>query len=279
MQLVELTENGVSDLLSHIHRQPILQVVHLSTQSTQLTRLALSDGKKFLQTLAPKDLIHRLKIERLALIKVLNSSLEGQYRHKLVFLRDMEKLKSLTYVVGTPTPVSQMTVTAEEEIKERDTEEEVRIGEFKCKQCGETLAAVRAAMPFKLVFRRLTNCSVIGGKRQMETETGIQLLQTVTCICGSEVGVYYLASDTAALRGKYQLHSSAIDIITILDCSDQPYSEDPSPPAEERLDDLILQLQGDVSKVICDFGKRVNFLETAVKRTDQQVRSLRSARK
>ena len=278
MQLVELTENGVSDLLSHIHCQPILQVVNLSTQPNQLTRLALSDGKKFLQTLAPKDLINRLKIERLALIKVLNSSLEGESRQKVVFLRDMEKLKSLTYVVGTPTPVSQMTVTVEEEIKERDNEE-VRIGEFKCKGCGETLAAVRAAMPFKLVFRRLTNCSVIGGKRQMETETGIQLLQTVACICGSEVGVYYLASDTEALRGKYQLQASAIHVITIPDCSDQPHIEDPIPPAEGRLDDLILQLQGDVSKVISDFGKRVNFLETVMKRTDQQVKSLRSARK
>lgn len=279
MQLVELSEDGVCELLSPSPSSPILQVVNLSSQSRDISRVALSDGKKFIQTLAKKDLINRRKIERLALLKVLSSSLEGKDKHKVVVLRDVEVLKSLTYVVGSPTPLSQMTATVEEEIKESDYVAEVGIGVFRCTECKETLAAVRAAQPFKLVFPKVVNCSVGGTKQQVETTAGIQLIQRVECQCGAEVGVYYIAADSEALRGKYELQQSAIDIIPMPDCSDQPLGEDPSPVTETRIEDLVLRLQDNITKSISDFSKRVNFLENAMKQANQHVRELRPARK
>ena len=278
MQLVELSENGVCDLLSHSPSSPILQVVNLTAQSRDITRVALSDGKKFIQTLAKKDLICRQKIERLALLKVLSSSLEGKDTHKVVVLREVEVLKSLTYVVGSPAPLSQMTVTVDEEVKESDLVADIGIGVFRCKECKETLAAVRAAQPFKLVFPRLVNCSAGGSKQQVETAAGIQLVQRVDCQCGVEVGVYYLAADSEALRGKYQLQQSAIDIIAMPDCSDPPCSGQPGPPTETKIEDLVVRLQDNINKSLADFSKRVNFLENAMKQANKQVKGYHTTR-
>ena len=271
--LVELTDNGAADLLASQTCQPILQVLNFTTQPGSLTRVALSDGKKFLQTIAKVDLVRQRRIERLALVKVLEFTWAGHDGTKVVALKDIEVLKVVSYVVGSPSPLSQMSVIVEEEVRERNSvASTVCIGVYKCKGCGKELVGVRGVPPFSLLVSQLSQTFVLGPKTHLELDGDIQLVQPVNCACGLTVGMNILASSSDKYREKYQLTETAIDIMLLPDGSIQPMEIEPVTVKETiRVDQVMSNLQENVTQVTKDMAKRVNFLETAFNRLTNRL--------
>ncbi len=271
MQLVELSQNGVSALLSHPSSRPILQVVNLMSQSDHLLRIALSDGNQFIQTLATKILVDTRQIERLSLLKVLEFTFEGNSSLQVVYLRDVEVLKTVSYVVGAPSPIRHMTVATRAEIQQSSSIP-TAIAVYRCRECREMLAALRTVAAEKCIFARLANSHRDEEKLEVETDTGTQLVQTVKCVCGLEVGRYYLAATTASLRGKYQLLDSAIDVLPLPDCTEQP-SDLPTNPKRRENSENIAYLQGEIGKSVAEYSKRVSVVERERKAAEEKLRS------
>ena len=274
MQLVELTQSGVSALLSHPSSRPILQVVNLMPQSDHLLRIALSDGNQFIQTLAAKILVDTRQIERLCLLKVLEFTFEGNSSLQVVYLRDVEVLKTVSYVVGAPSPVSRMAVVARAEVQQSGSIS-TPIAVYRCRKCREMLAALRTVAAEKCIFARLANSHRDEEKLEVETDTGTQLVQSVKCVCGLEVGRYYLAATTASLRGKYQLLDSAIDLIQLPDCTEQPSEFHPKPRENSE---KIAYLQGEMRKSVTEYSMRVSVVEREMKAAQEKLRSRKTAR-